>query len=46
MISMAVLDEKMKTILTQAIMSINWETWENGDFKVIFTYWQNLILVI
>lgn len=23
-------------ILSQGIMSVNWETWENGDFKVIF----------
>lgn len=35
---MASLDEKMKgIILSQGIMSVNWKTWENEDFKVIFT---------
>lgn len=32
---MARLHEKMKDILSQGIMTANWETWENGDFEVI-----------
>ena len=34
---MASLNKKKKDILTQEIMTVNWEIWENEDFKLIST---------